>query len=242
MTNNQSHHKNNCLICGGKIIYSQQAEKLKCEFCHRDFISETKCENGHYICDECHSKPGLQLIMDYCLSSDSKNPITIATSVMKHPSIHMHGPEHHVLFPSALLTAYHNAGGEIDLAKALQQAQIRGSKVPGGICGLWGSCGAGIGAGIFFSIATESSPLSAETWGQGNNITAKCLAKIAETGGPRCCKRDGFSAMLTAIDYTAETLGITMEKPQDIICGFTHLNNECLKNKCPYHPQNHKNK
>lgn len=240
MTTNQPNNKNNCLICGGEIIYSPNAEKLKCEFCHQEFMSEAKCENGHYICDHCHGKPGFQLIIDYCLNTTSKNPIEIAAAMMKHPAIHMHGPEHHVLYPSALLAAYHNAGGKIDLPKALQQAQNRGSKVPGGICGMWGSCGAGIGAGIFFSIATASSPLATESWGMSNIMTAKCLVKIGEIGGPRCCKRDGYTAMLTAIDYTAETLGVTMEKPQNTQCSFSQLNNECLQEKCSYYPNNHK--
>ena len=62
MTTNPPNNKNNCLICGGEIIYSPNAEKLQCEFCHREFMSEAKCENGHYICDECHGKPGFQLI------------------------------------------------------------------------------------------------------------------------------------------------------------------------------------
>lgn len=30
---------------------------------------------------------------------------------------HMHGPEHHIMVGAALLTAYKNAGGDIDLGK-----------------------------------------------------------------------------------------------------------------------------
>ena len=48
------------------------------------------------------------------------------------PFCHMHGPEHHIMVGSALLTAYHNAGGQIDLPKALSEMISRGSKVPGG--------------------------------------------------------------------------------------------------------------
>lgn len=235
-----NNNKNNCLICGGKIIYSQTAQKAECEFCHRIFQSEAKCENGHFICDECHAKPAFNIIMDYCLNSNSKNPLKITTDLMKHPSIHMHGPEHHVLFPSAMLTAYHNAGGSIDLAEALKTAQNRGKKVPGGICGMWGDCGAAVSAGIFFSIAAKSSPICKETWGNGNIITGKCLEKIGIIGGPRCCKRNGYTAMLTTIDFTNEKLGIQMEKPLKTICTFTHLNNECIKERCPFHPINNK--
>lgn len=234
--NQSANHKNNCLICGAEIVYSQ-AQERECVFCHQRFTAEAHCVNGHYICDTCHSKPALPWIKEYCLRSQSQDPIAIAIDLMRHPSIHMHGPEHHVLIPSALLTAYHNAGGQLDLATALVQAAKRGQQVPGGICGLWGCCGAGIGAGIFFSIATKDTPLAGEIWGQGNLLTSRCLNAIAQSGGPRCCKRDGYQAILTAIDYTAEKLGVTMKKPQKIHCSFSHLNQECLKNRCPFFPQ-----
>ena len=233
-------NKNNCLICGGEIIYTQTAKEMECAFCHKTFKSEAQCKNGHFICDECHSKPAFDIIMEYCLNSKSKNPLEITTELMKHPAIHMHGPEHHVLFPSAMLTAYYNAGGQIDLKDALEKAQSRGQKVPGGICGMWGDCGAGVSAGIFFSIAAKSSPMCKEAWGNGNIMTARCLEQIGIIGGPRCCKRNGYVAMLTAIDFAAEKLGVQMEKPTNLVCTFTHLNKECIKERCPFHPINNK--
>ena len=81
------------------------------------------------------------------------------------PFCHMHGPEHHVMVGAALLTAYKNAGGDLDLPKALQEMYSRGKAVPGGACGFWGACGAGISAGQFVSIATSSTPLAVEPWG-----------------------------------------------------------------------------
>lgn len=48
---------------------------------------------------------------------------------------HMHGPEHHIMVGAALLTAYKNAGGNIDLNKALLEMYSRGKDVPGGVCG-----------------------------------------------------------------------------------------------------------
>lgn len=62
----------------------------------------------------------------------------------------MHGPEHHVRVGAALLTAWHNGGGQIDFPAALEEMKKRGSQIPGGICGLWGTCGAAVSAGIFF--------------------------------------------------------------------------------------------
>ena len=62
----------------------------------------------------------------------------------------------------ALLTAYKNCGGEIDLKRSLIEMNSRGSSVPGGACGFWGACGAGISAGMFVSIITGLHALSEE--------------------------------------------------------------------------------
>lgn len=50
----------------------------------------------------------------------------------------MHGLEHHVMVGSALLAAYKNAGGNINLAQALSEMKARGTKVPGGAYGFLG--------------------------------------------------------------------------------------------------------
>ena len=45
---------------------------------------------------------------------------------MDLPFCHMHGPEHHVMVGAAPLTAYQNAGGDIDLPAALTEMMNRG--------------------------------------------------------------------------------------------------------------------
>ena len=50
--------------------------------------------------------------------------------MMAEPFCHMHGPEHHVMVGSALLTAYKNAGGDINLNAALVEMMNRGRSVP----------------------------------------------------------------------------------------------------------------
>ena len=70
-----------------------------------------------------------------------------------------------MLVGSALLAAYKNAGGELDLDAALEEMRNRGAQVPGGICGLWGTCGAAVSTGIFVSLITGASPLSGKEWG-----------------------------------------------------------------------------
>lgn len=173
---------------------------------------------------------------DACLTMDSKNPLVVLEELMKLPSCHMHGPEHHVLVGSALLTAFSNAGGQIPggLSVALGEMCSRGEQVPGGACGQWGACGAAISAGIFMSLVVASSPLAGPEWKLPNQMTAAALGAIGSCGGPRCCKRDSYLALSAAVTFVREQLQVDMEwtKPA---CSRSPLNQQCLGSSCPFH-------
>ena len=222
-----------CLICKAPLEYIEADEMMECELCHKKHSSKTRCVNGHYVCDECHTG-GMDKIISICLNSKSKNPIVIMEKMMSEPSCHMHGPEHHIMVGSALLTAYKNAGGDIALKPALIEMQKRGRQVPGGACGFWGACGAGISAGMYISIALKSTPLAKEAWGLSNQMTARALNAIGKNGGPRCCKRDSYLSIAEAVRFTREKLGIKLESGE-ISCTRSHLNNQCLQERCPFH-------
>lgn len=221
-----------CIICKAPLEYLEQDVLMECAICHKKENSKTRCVNGHYVCNECHTQ-GIDRMIGVCLEETSANPVRIMEDLMNLEFCHMHGPEHHVMVGSALLTAYKNAGGELDLEKALMEMQSRGRSVPGGACGFWGACGAGISAGMFASIITKATPLSKETWGISNRMTAAALQKIGEVGGPRCCKRDSYLAILAAIAFVNENLGVEMEK-EDIVCHRFMMNNQCIGNRCPF--------
>ena len=229
--------KEECLICKAPLEYLETDEIMECAICHKKEKSKTRCVNGHYVCNECHTA-GMDVIISLCLEEKSKNPVTIIEKMMAQPFCHMHGPEHHVMVGAALLTAYKNAGGEIDLNASLTEMMNRGKEVPGGACGFWGACGAGISAGIFVSIISKSTPLAQKPWGLSNRMTAKALEEIGKVGGPRCCKRDSFLSILAAIDFTKEHFGIAMERPE-VICNHSSENNQCLGNRCPFSKANH---
>lgn len=225
-----------CLVCGAPLVYREQAVEMACANCGKRFLSNAACEHGHYICDDCHGAAGRVAIRLYCAHTPSKNPIEIAQALMALPSIHMHGPEHHALVGSALLAAYANSGGAVELERALDELERRSRAVPGGICGLWGCCGAAVSAGMFAALATGSTPLAGEAWGLSNRMTAACLEAIGAVGGPRCCKRDSFLAIRTAVDFCAEHLGVQMELPRRIRCPHSARNRECLRARCPFFP------
>lgn len=60
-------------------------------------------------------------IIEACLHEVSKNSIEIFKNIAKSDFVRIHGPEHHILDGAAILTAFYNAGGEIDLQTSLQE-------------------------------------------------------------------------------------------------------------------------
>ena len=134
---------------------------------------------------------------------------------------------------AALLTAFKNAGGQVNLEEALKEMQNRTKSVPGGACGYWGACGAGISTGMFVSIILKASPLTQESWGQTILMTSRALEAIGKIGGSRCCKRDSYLAILSAIDFVKEHFGIEMES-REIVCIHSSKNSQCIGARCPF--------
>lgn len=224
--------KDECLICKAPLEYMETDEVMECSICHKKERSKTRCVNGHYVCNECHTA-GMDVIIGMCLKEASKNPVTVMEKMMEQPFCHMHGPEHHVMVGAALLTAYKNAGGNIELRQALIEMLNRGKNVPGGACGFWGACGAGISTGMFISIISNSTPLAVEPFGLSHLMTSKALEQIGVVGGPRCCKRDSFLSILTAIDFVEQYFQISMEKTETV-CSYSAQNNQCIGKRCPF--------
>ena len=81
-------------------------------------------------------------IIEACLREKSKNPVKIFKNIAEMDFVRIHGQEHHILDGAALLTAFFNAGGNINLEKSLDELMNRGLKMPGATCGMWGVCGA----------------------------------------------------------------------------------------------------
>lgn len=227
-------NNNECLICGDPLQYRETPDTLQCAICMKRELSNSSCVNGHYVCDACHSA-GTDSIFALCLQEKSDNPIVIVEKMMSMDFCHMHGPEHHILVGAALLTAYKNAGGDIELESAIPEIIRRGKQVPGGVCGSWGACGASLSTGMFVSIITRNTPLSTQSWRLSNLITSQSLAQVANYGGPRCCKRDAYLSIETAVTFVKEHFGITMSH-NPIHCTRSNKNNQCIGTKCPYFP------
>lgn len=232
-----SHPKTGCLICGKDLEYFEPPRRMKCEICGADFESEAACLDGHFICDDCHRQDGYAVISKFAQTAAETDPLAIARRMMSDSQINMHGPEHHYLVVAALLAAYKNAGGSLDFGKSLALARQRAQKVPGGICGHWGCCGAAVASGIFVSLITGATPLSVQEWSLANQMTSLSLQAIAANGGPRCCKRNSYLAILTAAKYVKEHFQLDLaatEQPPS--CSFFGGNPSCKKEACLFFP------
>ena len=175
-----------------------------------------------------------ELIIAACMEKSSTDPYEIFHAIAPEDYVRIHGPEHHVLDGACILTAFRNAGGNIDLRAALQKLMVEGLRMPGAACGLWGVCGAVTSIGAALAIIDGTGPLSTEDWGSHMEYTSTALARLAKTGGPRCCKRDAFTAMEQAVGYIQKRYGVTLDMPL-IQCDFSSQNAQCIGMRCPYH-------
>lgn len=174
-------------------------------------------------------------IIEACLKVTSKNPIEIFRKITQMDFVRMHGPEHHILDGGALLTAFYNAGGKIDLEKSLNELMNRGVKMPAGMCGMWGVCGAVTSIGAALSIIAKANPdRLADPWGTNMEFTSSAVASVGEIGGPRCCKRNGYLTFIEAIKFVNKYYDVTLDENEEIKCIHSHINMQCIKERCPF--------
>lgn len=168
-------------------------------------------------------------------SESGVNPVKIFKNIAKHDYINMHGPEHHILDGASILVAYKNAGGNINLDQALDKLMNEGLRMPGAMCGLWGICGAITSVGAALAIIDGTGPLSTDgTWGDHMQFTSNAIGELGKINGPRCCKRDAMIAFKNGIEYINAHYGVKLEI-EEIKCEYSHLNEQCIKERCPYY-------
>jgi len=224
-----------CMLCGKPLRYELVPMPRRCAVCGQEALSDAVCEDGHFVCNDCHAAGLDEFFIPFLLQSEEPDPLRLLEQVMRLPRMHMHGPEHHAVVPCVLLTAWHNCGGAGDLKTMLSAALGRGRQVPGGACGFWGVCGAAAGAGIYLSVLTGSNPVNRDAWAIPMRLTSRCLARLAEVGGPRCCKRTSRLCVREAAAFTAEQFGLEMPL-SGISCDYTSVNRECIGQDCPFFP------
>jgi len=226
--------KTDCLVCGAEVEYLSEPISSSCYYCGVEEGTYFVCKEEHYVCNNCHSKDAIAIIENICKTTYLANPLSIAEIIMEHPGIHMHGPEHHALVPAVLVAAYQNYIGETD-KKPIMEAIKRGSNVPGGYCGLYGTCGAGVGVGIAMCVLLEATPLTPEERSHANWATSRTLNSIADAGGARCCKKATRIALEKGMKYLSDMFDLGWYEKADfhVKCNYTQYNKECDRN-CRY--------
>ena len=117
---------------------------------------------------------------------------------------------------------------------SLEQLKDRTMKMPGAMCGLWGICGDVASLGASLSILHKTGPLSNDNYYKDHMLfTAKVLNKMSTIGGPRCCKRNAFITIQSAVEFVNEHYNSQMQIDK-ITCDYSKFNQQCLKNKCPF--------
>ena len=225
--------KENCGVCGAPLVYATESVEASCAFCGERHSALMYCPQGHYICDSCHRHESLDVLRQVLGSMDSTSPIDILERAMSHPSVPMHGPEHHIMVPATIVAAVRNSGHQVPDG-AVEKAIGRGSGVPGGWCGYCGACGAAIGVGIAVSVLGEATPLTGQPRALANEATAFALSNMLD-GYPRCCKKASRDALAAAIDFLKDKMGITLDIGQPVQCTYVERNRECVRKKCPYY-------
>ncbi len=226
---------NNCGVCARPLVYASESVVKKCDLCGKEEKTAIYCPAGHYICDTCHSKAALEVLKQVLETSKSTDPAVILEQVMAHPSVPMHGPEHHLIVPAAIVAAVRNSGYPLPEG-AIEKAIERAAKVPGGWCGLYGDCGAAVGAGIAVSVITGATPLTGKQRSLALASTSQALSRMLDDQ-PRCCKRAARIAIQSAVDFLHEHLGIDLPRAKNVRCTYSARNRECPREKCQFYAE-----
>ncbi len=225
-----------CTICGEPLIYKKELTTKSCYHCGISVPTNTICTNGHFVCNECSRRDVYDMIVYECINNQGIELFDLANKIMSSKLVKMHGPEHHLIVPSVMLSVYLNKKKQFDLKREfINDAKTRALKVHDGICATHGVCGGAMGTGLFFSIILNVSELDGQNYAYINMATANTLIDIAKYGGPRCCKRSSYFGLLQIRNLLSDDFDVKLPIPSCIKCQFSSKNKECTKENCLFY-------
>ncbi len=228
-----------CMVCGAELVYSGTDQDETCHYCGRVTATSTRCVNGHFVCNFCHSADALEIIKTVCLHGRQTDPVALMRTIRSHGQFPLHGPEHHCLVPAVILSTLRNSGHPVTDSQIVTAVK-RGQTVTGGSCAFLGACGAAIGVGIAVSVLTGATPYDGDKRQAVQRITQAVLGKIASYDAPRCCQRDCWLALKEAVEPLREQTGISLAVSR-FTCEQFDENKECIHDRCPLWPSNPSN-
>lgn len=235
--------KSGCLVCGGDLTSGRVPERTVCALCGQPAASAIRCAAGHAVCEGCQASVARDVVERVCRATESRDPIEIALSLMRHPAVKLHGPEHHFLVPAALLAAYANTRGEPRRREQLvAEARAAVDRAPGrGGCGcdLASGRSAAHGAGVFAAVAAgalDGAAGAAQRAELAQALTKASVALVEQIGkrAAGCCKRTTFLAILQAAHFARERLDADL-RAKGPACEWFNKNPACIRGACPFY-------
>jgi len=220
-----------CSLCGAGLLEEERLQT--CTYCGAEEECEWLCPQGHYVCEDCRTASPEEIIERTAHASRDIDPVAIADLIMKHPVFREHGPAHHLLVAPAILAALRNQGYPVK-ESGVHTALHRMKDIPVAVCGTRGDCGAAVGVGCAVSLLTGATFRSDTERSQALRATARALARVADLGGPRCCRQSVYGALETAGQFLNSELGVAFVVPGPIRCSFSHVTEECKRERCAY--------
>lgn len=232
----KSEHKSGCMICGKPLTILSDPKVLSCHYCGKEERVECCCEDGHFVCDQCHIHAAADIIENVCLTTKERDVIKILKTLRAHPDFPTHGPHHHPMVPGILLAAYRNNGGPISDEQIITGIK-RGTLIPGASCSFFGVDGAAVGVGVAFSVILGATPFAGVNRQQVQKIVIRVAAKIAENPFARCCQRECWTALKEAEAIAEELTPYAIPAEEELVCDQFRSADHCSGAKCPLMPR-----
>ena len=230
------YHPYGCMICGSELLYDQASNLMECTICKRVVESVAKCEQGHFVCDECHRSDPLKSLSRLCHESVETDMIGLLKKIRRSCNFPVNGPEHHSLAPAIVLTCFRNLGGGVTQAD-ISEGIRRGKVCIGGSCASLGICGAAMGVGIAFSIILGANPLTPVERQSSMLVVAAAANDICSYQAARCCQREVYLSLKQASKLSTMLTGLHIPAEHGMFCSQHHIQKECLKQNCPLYPK-----
>ncbi len=220
-----------CRICKSELI--EEARPERCTYCELEETGAWHCPQAHYVCEACRTAQACTLIERTCLRTRLTGPQALAGLILKHPSMPAYGPEFHLLAAPVLLAVLRNRGVAGIGDETIRGAMARLDGLPEAACATRGECGAAVSAGVVLSWLRRATTGSDAPRSDALRATAAALCRIADHGGPRCCRQSVFDTIRVAWGLVADELGLEALPPWE--CDFSGRLPDCKRERCPYH-------
>ena len=223
-----------CSFCSEPLKLLKNAISARCMMCGERGRTRTWCKNGHFVCEECRGGEVMQVVEGLLELERTIDPAENFLMMRNSHDFPMHGPEHHVLVAASFLLTYYDQYQEPSWDVILDTLQSAATQLPGGSCGFWGACSAGLAIGMTYCAILDSDPTNPEPRSIAHQAVSKILARISEFKAARCCRRECLLSIQVGCELSAELLPHSLTTTIKAECEQAQENYECTGNLCPF--------